>query len=142
MDKNKYLIVFVCLIVLLCLTAERTMAEEYIKNIEIGESDIKIDQKEFPPAAYLYIELKNNGEKKISNLTFEISYYDMEGYFIEKSAVKNALTEPIPKGEARKYKICLKGDIVNTEHEQYPYSQHDKVNEFDIKITKVKLSSR
>lgn len=118
------------------------MGEEYIKNIEIGEADIKIDQSELPAVAYLYIELKNNGDKNISNLTFEISYYDAEGYLIEKSVVKNALTKTISKGEVRKYKIRLNGDVVNIEHEQYPYSQHDKVNDFDIKIKSVKLASK
>ena len=70
---NKYFMIFICLIVLSCLTAERTTAEEYIKNIEIGESDIKFDRSELPVVAYLYMELKNNGDKKISNLTFESS---------------------------------------------------------------------
>lgn len=118
------------------------MAEEYIKNIEIKEANIKFDQSEFPPAAYLYMELKNNGDKKIVNLNLEISYYDSEGYLVEKSEVKNALTEATPKGESKKYKIHLKGDIVNIEHEEYPYSKQDKVNGFDVKIKSVKLASK
>ena len=127
---------------LLSLSAKSIMAEEAIKNIEIGEADVRFDQKEFPPVAYLYIELKNNSDKKVSNLTFEISYYETEGYLIQKSVLKNALTEAMKKGETRKYKIRLKGDIVNTEHEQYPYSQQNKVNGFDIKITSVKFASK
>lgn len=118
------------------------MGEDYIKNIEAGETNIKIDQAELPRIAYLYIELKNNGPRRIANLTFEVSYYDHEGYLIEKSVVKNALTEAIPKGQTRKYKIRLKGDVINTEHEEYPYSQLGKVNEFDIKITNVKTDSK
>ena len=125
-----------------CLIAKKATAEEYIKNIEMGESSIKIDQSELPPVAYLYIELKNNGDKNVSNLTFEITYYDPEGYLLEKSVLKNALTEVMPKRETRKYKIRLKGDAINTEHEEYPYSQLNKVNGFDIKIAGVKLSSR
>ena len=127
---------------LLCLNAKDIMAEEYIKNIETGDADIKIDQSEFPPVACLYMELKNNGDKKISNLTFEISYYDSEGYLIEKAVIKNALTKAMPKKEALKYKIRLNGDVMNIEHEQYPYSQLDKVKEFDIKITGVKFASK
>ena len=142
MYKNKYFIIFICLIALLCLSADRATGEEHIKDIEIGETDIKISQSELPPVAYLYIELKNNGDKKISNLTFEISYYDSEGYLIEKSVIKNALTKAMPKKEALKYKIRLNGDVMNTEHEQYPYSQLDKVKEFDIKIISVKFASK
>lgn len=142
MVKNKYSIIFICLMLLLSLSAENAMAEEYIKNVAIGDTSIKFDQSEFPPVAYLYMKLKNNGDKNISNLTLEITYYDSEGYLIKKSAVKNALTGAMPKGEERKYKIRLSGDIVDTEHEQYPYSQQDKVNGFDVKITGIKFGSR
>ena len=138
--KSRYSMIFICLIVLLCLSSEKAVGEEYIKNVETGEAHIKIDQNEFPPVAYLYIELKNNGDKTISNLTFEISYYETGGYLIKRAIIKNALTETIPKGEARKYKIRLNGDVMNTKNEQYPYSQHDKVSEFDVKIVSVKLA--
>lgn len=134
--------IFLCLTALLCLNAKQVMAEEYIKNIEIGESNIKMDQSELPQSAYLYVELKNNGDKNISNLNFEISYYDRDGYLIEKHAVKNALTGPLPKKETQKYRIHLNGNVINEKNAQYPYSQHDKVNEFDIKITGVKLGSK
>ena len=142
MAKSKRYTIFVCLMVLSYLSIGWSTGKEYIKNIEIGESDIKLDRSELPAVAYLYMELKNNGDKKISNLTFEISYYDTEGYFMEKSVVKNALTETIPEGEARKYKIRLKGDIVNIERAQYPYSQQGKVDGFDIKIISVKFASK
>jgi hypothetical protein len=142
MAKNRYFAIFICLMALLSLSAGIAMAEDYIKNIEIGESDIKFDKSELPHVAYLYVELKNNGDKKISNLNIEISYYDTEGYFMEKSLVKNALNEAIPKEKTRKYKIPLKGDIVNIEHEQYPYARQSKVGEFDIKITGVKFASK
>ena len=127
---------------LLCLSAKRAAGEEYIKNIDVGEANIKIDQSELPPTAYLYVELKNNGDRNVANLTFEISYYDPEGYLIEKAVVKNALTEIMPKREARKYKIRLSGDVINIEHEQYPYSQQSKVNDFDIKIINIKFTSK
>ena len=127
---------------LLCLNAGKVTGEEYTKNIETVEANIKFDQTELPPVAYLYIELKNNGDKNVSNLTFEISYYDAMGYLIKKSVVKNALTESMPKGKARKYKVRLNGDVVNLDHEQYPYSRHDKVNDFDIKIINVKFGSK
>jgi hypothetical protein len=142
MVKNRCFAIFVFAISLLFLSTVSATAEEYIKNIEVGESDIRIDKSEFPAVAYIYIALKNNGDKKVSNLTFEISYYDDEDYLIKKAVVKNALIEAIPKGETRKYKIRLNGDVVNTEHEQYPYSQHAKVNGFDIKIMSVKLASK
>jgi len=142
MTKNKYLFILMLSISLSCLTAGKGMAEDYIKNIEIGDSSIKMDQKEFPPAACLYIELKNNGDKKISNVTFAINYFDTEGYSLKKVVVKNALTEAIPKRETRKYKIRLKGDVVNIEREQYPYSMQGKVGEFDIKIISAKVVSK
>ena len=142
MVKNKYPIIFVCVIFLLCLGSKRAMGEDYVKNIERGEASIDFNQNEFPHAAYLHIEFKNNGDKKIANLTFEISYYDEEGILIEKVVVKDALTETMPKGEKKKYRIRLKGDIVNIEHEQYPYSQQERVKGFDIKIISVKFASK
>lgn len=142
MLKNIYRIVFICLILLMSLTAGGAMAEDYIKNIETGEARIESGHNEFSPPAYLCVEFKNNGDKNIANLTFEISYYDQGGYLLKKSVIKNALIEAIPKREARKYRVRLKGDFVNTAHEQYPYEQHDKVSEFDIKIIKVKFGKK
>lgn len=122
--------------------AGSSAGEDYTKNIEIVESKISVDHKQFPAIAYLYITLKNDGNKKVSNLTFQISYYSEGGYLMKKAVVKNALNEPIPQGEERKYRIRLKGDFVNIESEQYPYSQNEEVNEFDIKILKVALTSK
>ena len=112
--------------------------DEYMKNIEMTESSINIDHQEFPPVAYLCITLKNNGDRKVSNVTFEITYYGEEGYLIKKAVIKNALNDVIPAREIRKYKVRLNGNVVNTRNEQYPYSQEDAVGEFDIKITSVK----
>lgn len=142
MVKNKYPVIFICLTLLLCMGAKRAVAEKYINNVEVGEADIKLNRSEHPPVAYLIIDFKNNGDKKISNLNFEISYYAKEGYLIDKALIKNALTEGIPRGETRKYKIPLKNDYFNTRNEQYPYSRHEEVSEFDLKITAVKLTSR
>jgi len=138
----KYPAIFICSILLLFLSATKAVGEDYIKNIEVGESSIKFVENEFNPPAYLYLELKNNGDKNVANLTFEISYYDAEGYLLQKAVVKNALTDSLPKKETRKYRIRLNGDVINIEHEQYPYSQHDKVGDFDIKILKIKFGRK
>lgn len=111
------------------------------ESVEIVDASIDIDHKQFYPVAYLCVTLKNNGDKKISNLTFEISYYDGE-YLAQKAVVKNALKEALPVEETRKYKIPLKGDFVNRENAEYPYGQHDKANEFDVKILDVKYASK
>ena len=142
-SKNKYSAILAYLMILLCLSAPMAAAgEDYAKDVEVGESDIKIDRSEFPYAAYLYTELKNNSDKNISNLTFKIDYYDTEGYLMKGVVLKNGLNGAIPKKSVRKYKIRLKGSAVDIEHEQYPYSQQSKVGEFDIKIMSVKLASK
>ena len=133
---------------MLCAGWKNAADEEYVKNIEIGDASIDFNLHEFPVIAYLRAEFKNNGDKKISNLTLEIKYYDDESFLLEKAVIKDALTEAVPKGEAIpkgekvKYKIRLKGDIVNIEHEQYPYSQQEKVSRFEIKIISVRFASK
>jgi hypothetical protein len=122
--------------------AAKVAMEDYIKGIDIVEADINLDQSEFPTAAYLCLELKNNTDKNISELTFGINYYEAEGYMIKKVTVKNKLIEILPKGESRRYKIRLKGDVVNMENEEYPFSKQNKVSEFDIKITGIKFASK
>ena len=139
---NRYSIILISLMILSCLNTQKVMGEDYTKNVEVGEMSIKLDRNEFPPLAYLYIELKNTGDKKISNLNLEISYYGSDSYLIKRAVVKNALTEAIPKQESRKYKICLKGDVINPAHEQYPYSVRDKVSEFDVKVINVNFASK
>ena len=106
------------------------------------ESDIKIDHQESPPVAYLCLALKNNGDRKVYNMTFEITYYGKEGYLVMKTLVKNALNDVLPAGETRKYKVRLIGDVVNERNEQYPYSRHDEVAEFDIQIKNIKFALR
>ena len=106
------------------------------------ESAIKMNHQEFPAAAYLYMTLKNNGDRKVSNIALEISYYGKEDYLIMKAVVKNALNDAIPARETRKYKVRLNGDVVNARNEQYPYSRQEEVAEFDIKIRNVKFAAR
>ena len=142
MAKNRYYLIAICLILSFCLSAKTAAGEEYAKNIEILESRISIDYSALPSIAYLCIELKNNGDKNIANLNFEMRYNDADGYLIEKAVLKNALTETIPPGETRKYKIRLKGDIVNIEHEQYPYAHSNKVNDFHVTIKDVKFARK
>ena len=140
--RNKYHIIFICSIFLFFLGVMKAEGDEYIKNIEIAKANISVNHQEFPAVAYLYITLKNNGGRKVSNVTFEIIYYGEEGYLIKKAIIKNALNDAMPAGETRKYKVRLNGDVVNARNEQYPYSQQDEVDEFDIKIRNVKLASR
>jgi len=118
------------------------MAKDGIENIEIIESSINFSQNDSPRAAYLYLDLKNNGDKKVANLNLEVTYYDADGYLIKRSVLKNKLTEEIPPGEIRKYKIRLRGDVVNVKHEEYPYSQQDKVGEFDVMVASVKFARK
>ena len=140
MIKDRRYVILACLVFLLFLGVKTAAGEDYVKNIETGEADIMFGRTELPPVAYLCVEFKNNGDKGISNLDFEISYYDKDGYPIKKAVVKNALTEEIPKKESRRYKIRLKGNIVNIDNAQYPYAQQNEVSEFDIKVISVKFS--
>ena len=57
---------------------------------------------------------------------------------MKKAVIKNALNDAIPAHEIRKYKIRLNGDVVNARNEQYPYSQEERVGEFDLEIANVK----
>ena len=140
--KYKRYIIFICAIFLFSLVIPQARGDDYIKNVEIKESDINFDCHQCPPVAYLYITLMNNGDKKVANLSFEISYYSEGGYLIHKAIVKNALNETIPPKESRKYKVLLRGDFFNVQYEQYPYSQNEKVGDFHIKIINAKLTSR
>ena len=140
--QNKYHKIFICSIFLFFLGVMKAEGDEYIKNIEIAEANISVNHQEFPAVAYLYIKLKNNGDRKVSNVTFEIIYYGKGGYLIKKAVIKNALNDLMPAGESRKYKVRLNGDVVNARNEQYPYSQQEEITEFDIKIISVNLSSR
>ena len=140
--RNKWRIILICSIFLSSLGVLKAEGDDYIKNIEIAESSIKIDHQEFPPVAYLCLTLKNNGDRKIYNIAFEITYYGKEGDMIMKAVVKNALNDPLPDVETRKYKVRLGGDVVNERNEKYPYSQADAVAEFDIKIRNVKFALR
>ena len=135
-------IIFVFLMLLSFFYGKPVMAKDGIENIEIIESSINFSQNDSPRAAYLYLDLKNNGDKKVANLNLEVTYYDADGYLIKRSVLKNKLTEEIPPGEIRKYKIRLRGDVVNVKHEEYPYSQQDKVGEFDVMVASVKFARK
>jgi len=92
--------------------------------------------------AYLYIELKNNGDRNVANLAFEIKYYDKMDCLIKRAVIKNALNDSLPKNETKKYNIRLRGDYVNLSYENYPYSRQDEVSDFDVKIIGIKLASK
>lgn len=115
--------------------------EDHIKNIEITESDINIERPEMQAVAYLCVTLKNNGGRKISNLNFEVRYYDENDDLIKKTIVKNALNKAIPPGESQKYKIRLKGSIVDIENAQFPYERSASIDTFDVKIIDARLAS-
>ena len=139
---HKYSIILICSILLSCAGENTVMAGESVKDVDIIETAINFSQTEFPHVAYLYMALKNNGDKNIANLNFEISYYDADGYVIKKVVLKNKLTETIPSGETRKYKIRLKGDVFNERSEEYPYSQGNEVDDFSVKILTVKFAQK
>ena len=138
MDK-RISIIFICALFLSSLGTITAEGDDYTKNIEMVESSISINHQEFPPVAYLLVTLKNNSDRKVSNVTFAITYYGEEGYLMKKAVIKNALNDAIPAHETRKYKVRLNGNVVNARTEQYPYSQPDEVAEFDVKIVSVRL---
>ena len=118
------------------------MAEEGVGGIEVVDTAIKFAQDEVPHVAYLYMTLKNNGDKKIENLIFEIRYYDEEECLIKKAVIKNKLTEEISPKETKKYKIRLRGDVFNERNEEYPYTKGGEFDSFDVKILNVKFSRK
>jgi hypothetical protein len=140
--KCRYIAIFACLSFFLFSGIEEARGGDSVKNVEITESEITVDHKQLPFVAYLHIALKNNGDKKVSNLTLRISYYDEENHLIHKAVVKNALNEAIPPKETREYKIRLSGDYFNSKNEQYPYSRPNEVDEFDVEILNVALASK
>ncbi len=134
------LIIFICAIILLTTGLSLAAGDDYIKNVELVEATIDIDHDHFPVAAYLCVTLKNNGGQKVANLNLEIKYYDAENYVMQKAIVKNGLNEPVKQGETKKYKIRLKGDIVNIDRAQYPYERSNEVAAFTVNIINVKLA--
>ncbi|MDD5496644.1 MAG: hypothetical protein PHP46_06055 [Candidatus Omnitrophica bacterium] len=142
MMKYKYLMILMCLMLLAAPSMAKSEADEYIKNIEMVDSKIEMDLGHFPKTAYLYIKLKNNGDRGVSNARLEVSYYGDGDYLIKKVIIKKALNEPLPEGGERGYRIPLRGDVFNVRNEQYPYSYQEGVSEFDVKILNVSLSAR
>ncbi|MFA4982177.1 MAG: hypothetical protein WC592_06910 [Candidatus Omnitrophota bacterium] len=133
--------IFTCAVFfMLFLSADPAKGEDYAKNIEVAEADIKINYQEVPAVAYLYLTLKNNGSRNVSNLNFKIGYFGEGDYLMHKAVVKNALNIMLPKGETRKYKVRLRGDFNNERYEQYPYSRSAEISDFDIKIINVKIA--
>lgn len=136
--KYKYITVLACAMLLLAGMAD-AKPDDYIQNIEIEESGIVFNQQEFPRAAYLGVTLKNRGDRKVSFLAFEIKYYDEETYLIKKAVIKYKLSEIMEGGETRKYKIRLKGDIINLTNAEYPYAQSNEVDSYDLNIINAKF---
>lgn len=137
----KYLIAFILAMPMLFAGMAEAAGKDYIKNIEITESDIDIERPEMQAVAYLCVTLKNNGARKVSNLNFEVKYYDKDDNLIKRAIVKNTLNKAIMPGESQKYKIRLKGSIIDIEHAQYPYERSADIDTFDAKIINVRLAS-
>ncbi|MFA5143520.1 MAG: hypothetical protein WC522_05080 [Candidatus Omnitrophota bacterium] len=136
-------VIFTCLLSsLFSSSAGGAEDKDYINNVVITNETIDIERSKTPILAYLYITVNNNGGRKIANLALEMSYYGEGGYLIKKVIVKDALNDPVPPGQARRYKVCLRDNFVNEKNEQYPYSRIGEVVEFDLKVAAVKLASK
>lgn len=144
MRNISFILIFACVIALLSSGAYQALAavtiQEKYKDIEIVEPRLAIDGRQFTREAYLHMAVKNNGDKEITNMALQMSYYGDEGYLIHKVVIKNALNDVIGPGETKAYKIELKGNFVNPDHQQYPYSKGEKVRDFDIDIVDVKYA--
>ena len=138
--KSRCLMVIVFCVLFSFFVEKGEPAGESVKDVEVMDSTIVFSQNKFPHVANLCIELKNNGDKNIANLDLEVSYYDKDDYLLKKVVLKNKLTESIPSGEARRYKIALNGDVFNERNEEYPYLRSSDVGEFDVKVLNVKFS--
>ena len=141
MKIYRYLIAFILAMPMLFAGMAEAAGKDYIKNIEITESDINIERPAMQAVAYLCVTLKNNGDRKISNLNFELKYYDKDDNLIKRAIVKNTLNKAIMPGESQKYKIRLKGSIIDIEHAQYPYERSADIDTFDAKIIHARLAS-
>ena len=102
-------------------------------NMEAYQEKI---QKGFGEYAYLYIGLRNNGYKTVSNLTLDISYYTGEGHPILSAVIKDPLYDSIPPGEERKFKIPLDRGAWGNEI-WYPYNQQDALDFFIVKVAAI-----
>lgn len=142
METRKYLIIFAFLALTLFPGVNVAAVEEGVKDVEVTDASIKFAQNEPFHSAYLYMELKNNGDKDIDNLNFQINYYDAEECLIKKVVMKNKLTDILPAKGTKKYKVRLRGDVFNERNEEYPYSQKGDVDDFDVKILDVKFSKK
>lgn len=131
-----------CLFISLIVASQAIAAKDNLKDVEIVESDIRFEKNEFPRLAYLYADIKNGASTGVANLTLEISYFDEEGFPINKAVIKNALYEPIGPGQTKKYKIKLKGRGFNDNSDQYPYSYKYSVGSFDVKVLSVQPSRK
>lgn len=135
---RKCYVIFAAAMLLLSSGVDAAGETEKYKDIEIVEPGISVGNRFLARDAYLHMTVKNNGDREIENLAVRISYYGEGGYLIQKNVIKNALNDPVPPGEERSYKTYLRGDFVNRERDQYPYSKKDKVCGFDVKVADVK----
>ena len=137
MTKSTYkssLVPLVLSAFLLCSFDGVAATKEAADDIEVVRSDISFTLNEFPRAAFLNVGLKNNSPKEIKNANLEIIYYDADGNVVKKIVLRNRLTSSIPAGQTKEYKIRLKGDFVNERNEEYPYTERDSVEEFEVRV--------
>ena len=118
------------------------MAKEDAENIEIINTSINCNQSEFPRSTYIYLEFKNNNDKDVANINFQIAYYDVDDCLIKKIILKNKFNDVIPSGKVRKYKIRLNCDVFNEKNEEFPYLRRDEVNSFEVKILNVRFAKK
>lgn len=102
----------------------RSQDFQYLKsNIQIVSSRINSEERLYQKDEYLFIIVKNNGDKIACDLTMKITYYDKSGYLIGSDTVR--MPQCIPKIEEKKFKILLFSEV-------YPYSKIDKIANFEI----------
>lgn len=99
----------------------------YLKNIEIISSKV-VMEGDWIKTSYLFVAIKNKGDRFVSNLTIQLSYYDSENYLIKRGEVEIPKNEGIPEGKERKFKIQLYSN-------NYPSSQSDKIAKFTAELT-------
>lgn len=133
----KKILLLACLMVtcsVMCLAEDGQVeiTTSSIKSEMASPHTISLDYR------FLYIGLKNSGNAKVNNLNLDISYYADGGFLIKKVTIKHALTESIPPGEERKYKILLDREF--NDRDQYPYEQDDAVKNFDVKVKDIKFA--
>jgi len=78
---------------------------QYLKKIEIVTS--KIESGRYSNRAYLYVEIKNNGDRIVDALKMEVFYYEKAEYLIDKITKTMPSDEYIDISKKKKYRFEL-----------------------------------